>query len=43
MRAIVGEGRVQRIVADADHPAPPCIQEAWPVVFQSGTVRIYAK
>ncbi len=43
VRAIVGEGRVRWIVADADHPAPPCIQEAWPVVFQSGTVRIYAK
>lgn len=43
VRAVVGEGGVRWIVADADSPPPLCIQEAWPVVFQSGTVRIYAR
>lgn len=41
--AVVEAGGVGWVVVDATHPAPQPIADVWPVVFQSGDVRVLRK
>lgn len=41
IRAIIEEGGVRWVVADAENPAPAAIAQSWPVAFDNASVTIY--